>query len=701
MDVYFLIFRRAVRSTGIPWLLAVAVLGLVSSLPAKAQERPVLPSERNESVQTVEAVPRHEMPAVDVEGLDVTNTKPTGRVDPYRYGAVVETRLTSTRNGLWERLPSGDWLWRLRLHSEGASSLSVGFRHFDLPDGAILYVHDLEQGTIRGPYTSADATAGEHWTPFVRGSDLVIEMQVPRGQRAEVDIEVGQVVHGYRPIRPGATSGVPSKSGACNVDVACEQADPWTLQVRSVGRYSYVDNGAAFLCSGSLVNNTAEDKTPYFLTAEHCISTPQNASSMVFYWNYQNSTCRTRGTSENGTVTDDSPDDQTSSGAVLRARYGNYHDQDIIRGKPDISLVEVDDSIPSSYQLFFSGWSRRGMGADRGVTIHHPAGHGKRISFEDDPLAKTAYGESGGGETHLRVGDWDLGTTEAGSSGGPLYNSNQKVIGVLSGGLAGCETSSSANDNDLPDWYGRVAPAFETGDYQNSTLADWLDPLGTGADTLGGIPQVENLDVIAPAAVRDLHVEDVNTSNQTVSLEWVATGDDNRQGTASAYDLRFDTTRIDTPANFEGARRVTDLKSPTEAGRVEHIEVDGSDGLQADTPYYFAVVAVDESGNRSPHVSTAREVVLVKDIEIAPGGFQAGSASSTSETRFVVNRTQDVRIVIYDLLGRRIRVLFDRRVEEGFQQIVQFDTSQLASGPYFLRFVGETFATTRKIVVVR
>lgn len=701
MDIYFTILPRTVRTTALSWLLVVATLGLALIRPAQAQERPVLPSEQNESVRAVDAVPRHEMPAVDVEGLDVTNTKPTRQVDPYRYGTVVETRLTSARNGLWERLPSGDWLWRLRLHSDGATSLSVGFREFDLPAGAILYVHDLENGTIRGPYTSADATAGEHWTPFVRGSELVVEMQVPGGQRTEVDVEVGQVVHGYRAIRPGATSGVPSKSGACNLDVACEEADPWTLQARSVGLYSFVDNGTAFLCSGSLVNNTAEDKTPYFLTAEHCISSPENASSMVFYWNYQNSTCRTRGTSENGSVTDDSADDQTSSGAILRARYGNYHDSGVIRGKPDIALVEVDDEIPSSYQLFFSGWSRRGIGADRGVTIHHPGGHGKRISFEEDPLTKTAYGESGGGDTHLRVGDWDLGTTEGGSSGGPLYNSNQKVVGILSGGFAGCETSSSANDNDLPDWYGRVAPGFESGDYQNSTLAEWLDPLNTGADTLGGIPQVENLDVIAPAKVRDLHVEDVNTSGQTVALEWMATGDDNRRGAASTYDLRFDTTRIETSADFEAARRVTDVKSPAKAGRVERVEVNGSDGLQTDKSYYFAVVAVDEAGNRSPQTSTAREVVLVKDIKIGPGGIQAGSASSMSQTRFVVNRTQDVRIAIYDLLGRHLRVLFDRQVEEGFQQIVQFDTSRLASGPYFLRFTGETFTTTRKFVVVR
>ena len=42
-----------------------------------------------------------------------------------------------------------------------------------------------------------------------------------------------------------------------------------------------------------------------------------------------------------------------------------------------------------------------------------PAGDEKRISFENDTLTITGYSSDvGGGSTHLRVADWDVGTTE-------------------------------------------------------------------------------------------------------------------------------------------------------------------------------------------------------------------------------------------------------------------------------------------------
>ncbi|PSQ87276.1 MAG: hypothetical protein BRD42_02510, partial [Bacteroidetes bacterium QS_3_64_15] len=62
--------------------------------------------------------------------------------------------------------------------------------------------------------------------------------------------------------------------------------------------------------------------------------------------------------------------------------------------------------------------------------------------------------------------------------------------------------------------------------------------------------------------------------------------------------------------------------------------------------------------------------------------------------------TQEVRVTLYDLLGRRVRVLLDEEIPEGFERRVRFQTSSLSSGPYFLRFRGERFVATRKIVVV-
>lgn len=667
--------------------------------PALGQQRPALPSVQHRSVQPSTAVALETLPPVDVTALRVEDRAQADRIGPYRYGKSVDTNLAPARHGTWEQLPSGDWLWRLRIQSQDAVSLSVGFTQFQLPPGAALYLHGPDDTAIHGPYTAADATDGQHWTPRIRGDEIVLELEVPANRRQSVGLELGKIVHGYRTF-PSQGDTAPSKSGSCNLDVACEEADPWREQVQSVGRYTYESDGSTFLCSGALVNNTAEDKTPYFLTAEHCVSTTEEASTMVFYWNYQNRTCRSLGSSENGAVTDDDPGDQTSSGAVLRARSGNWHDMNQIAGKPDLTLVEVDDQIPDSYDLYFSGWSRAGSNTSEATTIHHPQGHGKRISFDEDPSSITSYGGNNGGDTHLRIGDWELGTTEAGSSGGPLFNTNQRIVGVLSGGFAGCGGGDPAEDNNEPDWYGRVAPGFESGDYNGTTLADVLDPQNTGTESLGGLPQTEQVDFTAPSQIQDFEIRQVDTREQTVTLEWTATGDDNRTGTAFRYDLRYDTTRIASVADFEAATRVTDTPFPAPAGQTETVPVGPSEGLQADRSYYFAVVAEDEAGNRSPLTTSTQKAILVKDIEIGKGGVAAGTNSSISETRFVLNETQDLRVTLYDLLGRRVRVLLDEEVQEGFERVVRFQTESLASGPYFLRFTGERFAATRKIVVV-
>ena len=47
-------------------------------------------------------------------------------------------------------------------------------------------------------------------------------------------------------------------------------------------------NGGFAACTGSLINNTANDGTPYFLTANHCLGNP---NTWTYYFNHESSTC--------------------------------------------------------------------------------------------------------------------------------------------------------------------------------------------------------------------------------------------------------------------------------------------------------------------------------------------------------------------------------------------------------------------------
>jgi len=101
----------------------------------------------------------------------------------------------------------------------------------------------------------------------------------------------------------------------------------------------------------------------------------------------------------------------------------------------------------------------------------------EKISFEYDDMSTTSYGGSSvsADGTHVRVNDWDVGTTESGSSGSPLFNGSHRIIGRLHWGFAAC-------NNNFPDWYGRFYKSWFL-----SNLAQYLDPNNVLGGGYGGV----------------------------------------------------------------------------------------------------------------------------------------------------------------------------------------------------------------------
>jgi V8-like Glu-specific endopeptidase len=398
------------------------------------------------------------VPPVDVGWLQADDAVREALGEPPRFADTWEVFITPGTHGTWEALDEKTQLWHLRITSTGALSLNLGFTRYSLPHNAKLFVYATDFSDVLGPYTEADNAAhNQLWTPVVLADDIVVELTVPSESVDDVQLELTAINHGYRFFgEPLAT-----RAGSCNVDVICPEGDPWRAEIRAVG---VISTGGSTFCTGFMVNNTAENQTPYFMTANHCGITSSNAASLVVYWNFESPVCGQQG---GGSLS------QNQTGSFWRAGSSSY---------ADFTLVELDSAPNPAHHVTFAGWNKGGAEATTAVAIHHPNTDEKSISFEFQSTQTTSYlGTSVPGDgTHHRVIDWDIGTTEPGSSGSPLFNQDHQVIGQLHGGYAAC-------GNDLSDWYGKFARSWTGGGTNTTRLSNWLDAGGTGAtfvDTL-------------------------------------------------------------------------------------------------------------------------------------------------------------------------------------------------------------------------
>jgi len=216
-----------------------------------------------------------------------------------------------------------------------------------------------------------------------------------------------------------------------------------------------VVNGNGF-CSGSLVNNTSNDGTPYVLTANHC-SGSNNFSSWVFWFNWQSATCENPASS---------PAYNSVSGSVLISRYATS----------DFCLVQMNQTPPEEYNVFYAGWSKEGIVSPSAVCIHHPRGDIKKITFADNPTIAAIYSNVDSWQAL-----WTDGATEPGSSGSPLFDKDHRIIGQLYGGPSSC----TASPEYMNDYYGRFSVSWE-GTSPDVRLKDWLDPLNIDPPFIDG-----------------------------------------------------------------------------------------------------------------------------------------------------------------------------------------------------------------------
>ena len=397
------------------------------------------------------------MPEVDVEALMMEDAIDENDPEiPWRFGKDIPVEINLDNSGTWETLENGDRIWRLEITSYGAYSLNLIYKEFYMPSGATFFVYNPQKTHKIGSFTEENHKPnGGFATVPIKGETSILEYYEPAEFSGLGKLSVSYVIHAYRDFYANADKGFGS-SGSCNVNANCQEGNDWQDQKRGVAMILTGNN--ARKCTGSMINNTAEDGTPYFLTANHC--SDGNEDTWIIMFNYESPDC----------ANVDGPTDQAVQHTTVRAK--SYIS--------DFMLVELSELPPPEYNVFYSGWNRMDESATNSVTIHHPRGDIKKISFDNDPYTSDKYlGNSGLTDSHWKITMWDLGTTEPGSSGSPLFNPQHQIVGQLHGGWASC----TALD---PDWYGKFAFSWDYFEEAEKSLKPWLDPLDLGVESLEG-----------------------------------------------------------------------------------------------------------------------------------------------------------------------------------------------------------------------
>jgi hypothetical protein len=191
-----------------------------------------------------------------------------------------------------------------------------------------------------------------------------------------------------------------------------------------------------------------------------------------------------------------------------------------------------------------------------------------------------------------------------------------------------------------------------------------------------------------------------------ITLHWTAPGDDGVLGRATRYELRWSESPI-TPARYLYATPVPGVPTPAQPGTLQTFTVAGLDPRQS---YYFVIRTQDDAGNWSPLSNMAAHIGISTGVDDVAGVLAFGSPApnpARSSTRFAMTlpSAMDVRVEVFDLAGRRVRVLAEGSRGAGSSDLVwdlrDDHGRMLHAGMYLVR--AQTGATTwmRRVSVVR
>ena len=496
---------RGPRSTGAALLCAFIVFCAFHT-PAQAQRvgsavNPSVPKEAS-SVESAPKLDYSQTPvalAIDLPDVDAAvkqRIAQQGGSWPHQVGVHLdmpdEFQSDLAPKLDWEEMGDGSIVSSVSVTSPGASAMRMGIK-VDLPDGGELRFFDGQSnsGADNPGYPVIDAkdlaSSGEShgapatpsldldalstmkalptaealsdpssspgddgpatlWSPTVQGDTIGVEISLPSADaRSSFSFGIEEISHIDTPI--DSTIFETKRLNCFNhIDAQCAEGRFPSTQADAVASILFEEEDGTYICTGTLLNDTLDDTfIPYFLTANHCLSTATVAHTVEAWWFWRRAAC--------GLVEIDERFTRTFDGADLLATSTSA----------DSTLLRLRGEMPEG--VTYAGWSVDPLLHPAVVHgLHHPRGDemkystGRTLGQSDIRVSYL--------ETPLRnaiVVRWRDGATESGSSGSGLFD-GEHLIGALSGGTDQCKEGT--------DIYGPLHDFFPL-------IRRWLDPVFT------------------------------------------------------------------------------------------------------------------------------------------------------------------------------------------------------------------------------
>ncbi len=512
--------------------------------------------------------------------------------NPNQFAVNVPHAVTTESAGRWSA-NGGSQVWVYAVQIRGAVSLSFHAPRMQLPDSAMLTVRSA---ATTANYRGSDAGRGDFWSRVQPGDTLEFTLEVSAVERPKVEFEITSFQAGFRGLSPQ----VPDHPLIARVR-AQAAGDPDTPCVQNYACNITPNNsppaqatvalivGNQYQCTGTLINNTAQDNTPYILTARHCQNgkygggDPSAASSVTVYWDALSS-CGTPLGSVYYT-----PNSARQSGATT------------VVEQQDAWLIKLDAS-PVVDDAQYAGFDAADAVVSGGYSIHHALGYNKQFTrWFGTALTYSSSNVLGSSfVSDLMDTVNDLGATGPGSSGAALFTPADRLAGVLSLGKA---HSSVSGYGSCP----AASPVAPSASNWESSFVSFAAIWNSTADSTSSTGSRTLRSVLDPASTGALSVDSMQAARLSL--------------TATPYFARWNDT-VTITWNAPNATQCT----ATGGG--------GSDGWPGTLP---------ANGSRNVSQSSGGDATYLIKCDLAGGGSVSGSTviqwmPPNSNPRLAVNR---------------------------------------------------------------